>query len=73
MSTRQGIRWYIDPHTGLPTIRRHPDAREYQTVDEVKRMIADERRAVGGDDYDDDHDPDRCSDCDGPGGLHEDK
>lgn len=32
-------RWYRDKKTGLPTIRRHPDAREYQTPDEVKRMV----------------------------------
>ncbi len=33
-------RWYHDPKTELPTIRRHPDAREYQTPDAVKRMAA---------------------------------
>ncbi len=49
MSTRRGTRWGHDPKTGLPTIHRHPDAREYQTPDEVKSMIASERRAVGGD------------------------
>ncbi len=33
-------RWYNDPVTKLPTIRRHPDARTYQTPAEVKRMVA---------------------------------
>ncbi len=65
-------RWYHDPKTGLPTIRPRPDAREYQTPDEVKRMIADERRAVS-DDYDDDNDLDRCPTCGGPAELCEDE
>jgi hypothetical protein len=33
-------RWYIDPVTRLPNIRRHPAAHEYQPPDEVKRMVA---------------------------------
>lgn len=37
---KNGERWYHDPHTKLPTIRRHPDAHEYQTPEEVKRMVA---------------------------------
>ncbi len=38
--SKLGKRWYNDPSTGLPTIRRASDAREYQTPEEVKRMVA---------------------------------
>ncbi len=72
MITRRGSRWGNDPKTGLPTIRRHPDAREYKTPEEVKQMIAGERMAVGGDGYYDDNDP-RCTTCGGPAGLCEDE
>ena len=37
--SKQDGRWYRDKKTGLPTIRRHPDAREYQTPKEVERLI----------------------------------
>ena len=33
-------RWYHDKKIRLPTIRRHPDARTYQTPDEVKQMVS---------------------------------
>ena len=39
MNKKSG-RWYRNKKTGLPTIRRHPDARTYQTPNEVKRMIS---------------------------------
>ncbi len=44
-------RWYLDPVTELPTIRRHPDAREYQTPEEVKRMIAGQEPGYGDGEY----------------------
>lgn len=40
MPNKGHARWYIDPVTKLTNIRRHPDAREYQSPDEVKRMVA---------------------------------
>ena len=33
-------RWYYDPVTRLPTIRRHPKARDYPTPGEVKAMVS---------------------------------
>ena len=39
MSQTKTGRWYPDKKTGLPTIRKHPDAREYQTPKEVERVI----------------------------------
>ena len=38
--SKSSERWYLDPKTGLPTIRKHPDARTYLSPDEVKRMVA---------------------------------
>lgn len=66
MSTQQGIRWYHDSKTGLPTIRQRPDAREYRTPDEVKRMIA-------GQEPDCSNYPiqDSCPNCDGPADLED--
>lgn len=37
--SKRGVRWYIDPVTGIANIRRHPDAREYLPPDLVKRMV----------------------------------
>lgn len=39
---KPGERWYHDPKTRLPTIRQHPDAREYLSPEEAKRMIFDQ-------------------------------
>jgi hypothetical protein len=46
MSTTTRARHYTDPVTGLTNIRWHPEAHEYQSVDEVKRMVTG-RASVG--------------------------
>ncbi len=58
--SKSSERWYHDPKTGLPTIRKHPDAREYLSPDEVKRMVA------GQPDYGDYPVQDTCVECGAP-------
>lgn len=48
-------RWYDDPVTGLPTIRRHPDARNYPSPDDVKNMVSGRDNEFGA-----------CPTCGGP-------
>ena len=66
-------RWYVDPQTELPTIRRDSNAHDYLSPEAVKRMVAGERQIAGNGGYaDEDDDSPRCPTCGGPAGLCED-
>ncbi len=59
--SKPGVRWYRNKKTGLPTIRKHPDAREYQTPEEVKRMVTGQEP-----DYENYPIQGTCADCGEP-------